>query len=58
MADSVQINGTDIVITLETPLKAGTTYHVTIDQGAVQDLAGNAFAGVSDDTTLSFTTLA
>lgn len=38
------------------PLAASSSYYVTIDGNAITDPAGNAFAGISDATTLSFTT--
>ena len=38
------------------PLAASSGYYVTIDANAITDPAGNAFAGISDATQLSFTT--
>ncbi|HEX7866834.1 MAG TPA: Ig-like domain-containing protein [Variovorax sp.] len=40
------------------PLEPSTGYYVTVDANAVTDAAGNAFAGISDATKLSFTTTA
>jgi len=40
------------------PLAASSGYYVTIDSNAITDPAGNAFAGISDATTLSFTSTA
>jgi len=40
------------------PLAASSGYYVTIDGNAITDPAGNAFAGISDATTLSFTSTA
>ena len=37
-------------------LDPGQTYYVTIDAGAIQDLAGNDFAGFSNNSSWSFTT--
>lgn len=37
-------------------LQMGASYHILIDNDAVEDLAGNAFAGISDTTTWSFQT--
>ena len=58
MPNTVSFSGSTVTITLERPLKAGTKYHVKVDAGAVTDEAGNAFGGLPDDTTLSFTTKA
>lgn len=55
VADAV-INGATVTVTLDVPLDAGTTYHVNVDSTAITDATGNAFAGISDDTTLAFTT--
>lgn len=40
------------------PLELSTGYYVTVDANAITDAAGNAFAGISDATKLSFTTTA
>jgi len=37
-------------------LEAGDNYAVQIDAGAIEDGAGNDFAGIADDTTWSFST--
>ncbi len=37
-------------------LEMGTDYHILIDDGAFEDVFGNAFAGISDTETWSFTT--
>ena len=34
-----------------------TDYSIHIDNGAITDLAGNIYAGISDDTTLNFSTI-
>ena len=39
-------------------LAAGTHYYVTVDANAIQDLAGNAYAGISSSTAFDFTTAA
>lgn len=36
---------------------AGTAFYVTIAPGTFQDAAGNPYAGISDTTTLNFTTM-
>ena len=56
-ADVLIIDNTAI-LTWDTPLKTGTVYHVTVDPTAIIDAVGNAFAGIADTTTLSFTTAA
>jgi len=58
MANQVEFQGANVVITLDAPLKNSTKYHVTVDATAVRDSSGNEFAGIADDTTLSFTTVA
>ncbi|SDZ33685.1 Ig-like domain-containing protein [Variovorax sp. YR266] len=40
------------------PLELSTGYYITVDANAITDAAGNAFAGISDATKLSFTTTA
>ncbi|HNH68560.1 MAG TPA: Ig-like domain-containing protein [Nitrosomonas sp.] len=45
----VTINPTDDLI-------PNTTYHIEIESGVINDLAGDPFLGISDDTTLNFTT--
>lgn len=35
-----------------------TKYNVTIANGVVRDAAGNLFSGISDQTTLNYTTIA
>lgn len=49
-------NGATVTVTPEIPLNAGTRYCVTVDPTAITDAAGNAFAGISDAATLTFTT--
>lgn len=48
-SDIITINPTD-------DLEPNTTYHIQIESGVINDLAGNPFLGISDDTTLNFTT--
>ena len=45
-----------LTLTLGGNLAAGTNYHVLIPSGAVLDLSDNSYAGISDSTTLDFTT--
>lgn len=46
-ANTVELN--------QTGLTLGAHYHILIDNDAVEDQAGNAFAGISDTTAWSFT---
>jgi hypothetical protein len=52
----VTVSGTDLTIDPTTILDVATGYYVLIDAGAIEDLVGNAFAGISDPTAWSFTT--
>ena len=62
--DTIQITDTSIVtfssrtvtINLGYDLDPGTQYHVLVDPGAIKDLAGNSYAGITSPTTLNFTT--
>lgn len=56
MPDQIQFADRIVTITLESPLHAAQTYHVEIDPTAITDAAGNAYAGIADDTTLTFST--
>ncbi|WAK02974.1 Ig-like domain-containing protein [Methylobacter sp. YRD-M1] len=53
-------NGTTNTVTINPTedLLADSNYFVQLDAGVVTDLVGNAFAGVSDETTLNFGTVA
>ncbi len=48
------ISGNTITLNLTLDLQMGGYYHVVIDNDAVEDLAGNTFAGISDTTAWSF----
>lgn len=52
----VAISGAALTITPTVPLQHGTVYAVQIAPTAVADLAGNAFAGVSNTATIRFST--
>ncbi|MCS0807655.1 Ig-like domain-containing protein, partial [Massilia agilis] len=52
----VSISASTLTINPTALLDYGKTYAIKIDSGAVTDLAGNAFAGITDNTTLNFTT--
>ncbi len=53
---TVTVAGTSVALNPTADLTAGTGYYVTIAANAVEDTAGNDFAGFSAPTTLNFTT--
>lgn len=53
-SSAVIINNT--TLTLNTVLHPLQSYYITLDSNAVQDLSGNAFAGIKDSTTWNFRT--
>ena len=55
-ASQVSFAGSTVTINPASDLAWGTHYYVTIDGGAIQDLAGNAFAGISSNSALDWTT--
>jgi uncharacterized protein YjiK len=58
--DTTQVKfiGSRATITLATPLQNSSNYNVQIASGVITDLSGNAYAGINNATTLSFTTAA
>ena len=52
----VQLSGTTITINANTDLGAGSAYYVVLESGAVEDVAGNAYAGFSSPAAFNFTT--
>jgi|GEM_PF-930451 len=54
----VSISNHAVTITLPDSLENGTGYYITIDNGAFQNAAGSAFAGIDDSSTWHFTTAA
>ena len=52
---AVTISGKNVTIPIA-DLNLGMSYYVTIDNGAIFDLFGNAFGGISNTTTWAFTT--
>ncbi|WPB56285.1 SdiA-regulated domain-containing protein [Xylophilus sp. GOD-11R] len=52
----VTINGGTVTIDPTVDLTAGTAYVVQVSATALVDTAGNAFAGITDSTTLNFIT--
>ncbi|MEM7505248.1 MAG: Ig-like domain-containing protein [Pseudomonadota bacterium] len=55
-ASRVSISGTAITINPANDLNTATRYFIEIDNGAVEDLAGNAFGGIAGEETLDFNT--
>ncbi|MFN6050575.1 MAG: Ig-like domain-containing protein, partial [Planctomycetia bacterium] len=53
---NITVNGNALTIVPTTSLSSGTNYHVEISSGAIKDLAGNAYAGISNSTDWNFTT--
>ena len=51
-----EISGGTVTAILDAPLAAATAYHVLVDSTAITDMAGNAWPGIADQTTLTFTT--
>ncbi len=56
--DQVAVDGAEVTITLPSNLLPSTPYHVQMAAGTFEDLAGNAFAGITGATTWNFTTTA
>ena len=57
-ATSPAVTAAGAVVTINPPvsLPAGMSYYVLVDSGAVEDLSGNAWVGISDTTVWDFTT--
>ena len=58
LTDAVKVTAIGNVHTINptTVLARGTNYYVQLEAGALKDVAGNAFAGIMDNTTWTFTT--
>jgi endonuclease I/methionine-rich copper-binding protein CopC len=52
----VAVSLATVTITPNNPFAAGTAYHIIVASGAIRDLAGNGFSGISDPTTWNFST--
>jgi len=52
----VTIAGNTVTINPTADLNPNTTYNVQLASGVLKDTAGNAYAGISDATTLNFST--
>ena len=55
-ATQVSVSGTTLTINPAANLTPAKQYAVQIDATAIDDLAGNSFAGITDNATWSFTT--
>lgn len=55
-AGQVSISGAAVTIKMTSDFGEGVDVYVQIDSTAIEDLAGNAFAGIADTTTWNFTT--
>ena len=55
-ASAITVSGKTATVTYTGGLDKNAEYYVTIDNGVVKDLAGNAFAGVTASTTWTFKT--
>lgn len=55
-SSEVAISGSTLTVNPAGTLAAGKQYAVHIAAGAITDVAGNAYAGITDNTTLNFTT--
>ena len=54
---NVTVSGTGCTINPPADLAIGVKYYVLVDATAIQDLAGNAYAGIATNATWSFTTI-
>ncbi|MCX6872280.1 MAG: Ig-like domain-containing protein, partial [Verrucomicrobia bacterium] len=54
----VSVSGPVLTIHPTAGLAALTNYAIRIDDTAITDIVGNPFAGIADDTTWTFTTMA
>jgi Ca2+-binding RTX toxin-like protein len=55
-ADNVTVSGSQLTINPIADLESGTDYYVEIANGAIKDIAGNNYAGITGDSTWNFTT--
>ena len=58
ISKTVSVSGTVLTISPNSDLNASSTYFITIGNGDIADLAGNAFSGFSGPTAYNFTTAA
>ena len=53
----VTISGNTVTINPTTDLNSNSNYNVLLASGVINDAAGNAYAGITDTTTLNFSTV-
>jgi methionine-rich copper-binding protein CopC len=54
----VAFSGSSVTINPSTNLLAGSGYYITMSSGVIKDVAGNAYTGISANTTYNFNTAA
>jgi hypothetical protein len=54
IGSGIAIFGVDLEITPSAPLADGSDYYINISSGSIEDISGNAFAGIADTTTWRF----
>lgn len=54
---AVSVSNSTVTVNLPDDLEPSTDYHVLVDATAIEDAAGNAFAGISSPTVLNFTSI-
>jgi Ca2+-binding RTX toxin-like protein/methionine-rich copper-binding protein CopC len=52
----ITVSGSTVTINPTADLQANSTYNVQLASGVINDLAGNSYAGISNATTLNFST--
>jgi methionine-rich copper-binding protein CopC len=57
-ADNVTASGSELTIDPTADLESGTDYYVEIANGAIKDIAGNNYAGITGNSTWNFQTVA
>jgi methionine-rich copper-binding protein CopC len=57
-AANVTVSGSQVTINPAADLGSGTDYYVEIANGAIKDIAGNNYAGITGNSTWNFTTVA
>jgi methionine-rich copper-binding protein CopC len=57
-AANVTVSGSQLTINPTADLGSGTDYYVEIANGAIKDIAGNNYAGITGNSTWNFTTVA
>ena len=55
-ASRVTFSGSTVTVNPTNPLPQNANVAVRVDAGAIEDVQGNAFAGINDDTTFNFST--